>query len=111
MERMMEMQYDLFRLGIFPSALLEDDNNESNDEDEKEKFIIPSPYKIPRSDIFEESLPAFHLGFIYDDQDGNKDYIPNPFGADAFRYRGEITAPKEWYFRQTCLKEYFKSTG
>jgi hypothetical protein len=109
MVRMMEMQDDLFHLGIMQ---FEDDDDQSGmDEDEDEDFILAGPYRVPLKDVCEEARPVFHSGQIREDKDGKKKYQPYCLLPDRFApYRGEMKAPKEWYFRQAELLEYLTET-
>jgi hypothetical protein len=60
MGRMMDMQDDLFHLGILPPK---DDDEEEIDEDE-EYLVSDGPYRIPLKalDLYDELKPAFYSG-------------------------------------------------
>lgn len=62
MERMMDMQDELFQLGVLPA---DDEDGEGEDSDEDEYFLVAGPYRIPIKDMYDETQPAFDSG-MYD---------------------------------------------
>ncbi|ORY00013.1 hypothetical protein BCR34DRAFT_494944 [Clohesyomyces aquaticus] len=91
MERMMDMQDELFTLGILPPK--DDDEEGEEEEEELEAGIISGTYRRPFKDTYEDNLPAFTSGMLLPGQ--------------VRRYRSLPKAPEVWRFRQTTLFEYF----
>lgn len=87
MERMMEMQDELFERGILP---LKDDDE---DEEDDETNVGPYGGGPPIEDNYEENRKAFYSGMLLPGQ--------------VRRYRGIISAPADWFFRQTKITEFF----
>jgi hypothetical protein len=112
MVRIMEMQDDLFHLGILQSE--DEDTDDMDLDDYEEDFMYAGPYKVPLKDVDEEARPAFHSGIVLElgrhGRGGVKKYVPYcllPVGYAPFR--GVMEAPKEWFFRQRKLPEWFRS--
>ncbi|KAF2176666.1 hypothetical protein K469DRAFT_755519 [Zopfia rhizophila CBS 207.26] len=103
MERMMDMQSELYELGILPPR--------DNDEDEDEDDVNVGPYSLPPEDDYEEKKPAFESGLYYNQSgcfcvacSNTCSFLPGQFR----RYRSVLKAPAVWYFRQTKITEFFK---
>lgn len=82
MERMMDMQWDLFVLGILPPV----------DDDDDELEVDPN--HVPFEDESEEIRKGFHAA--------------QPEWGRVQRYRGLRWAPRVWRFRQSLITEYFR---
>ncbi|KAF2845099.1 hypothetical protein T440DRAFT_283785 [Plenodomus tracheiphilus IPT5] len=87
--RMMDMQADLFELGILPPK---DDTDE--EEKEEENVAVGGGGGGPPEDTYEEDLPAFTLGVRLPPRK------KHPF-------RTEISAPAVWSFEQTKITNFY----
>ncbi|CAO2648733.1 Nn.00g096820.m01.CDS01 [Neocucurbitaria sp. VM-36] len=89
MERMMDMQHELFELGILPPKDYEDEE----EGDEYEENAGPYGGGGPIEDDYEEQRKAFDSGLLLPGQ--------------VRRYRGEVLAPPVWFFEQRKITDFF----
>ncbi|KAH7391718.1 hypothetical protein BKA66DRAFT_439518 [Pyrenochaeta sp. MPI-SDFR-AT-0127] len=85
MERMMNLQHELFELGILPPK--------DDDEEVDEANVGPYGGGPPIEDDYEENRKAFTAGMLLPGQ--------------VRRYRGVVAAPAVWFFHQTKITDYF----
>ncbi|KAF1845568.1 uncharacterized protein K460DRAFT_405822 [Cucurbitaria berberidis CBS 394.84] len=90
MERMMDMQHELFELGVLPPK----DDDEEPEEGNEEANVGPYGGGPPIEDDYEENRKAFDSGMLLPGQ--------------VRRYYGEVTAPSVWFFQQTKVTDYFE---
>ncbi|KAJ4370768.1 hypothetical protein N0V83_005290 [Neocucurbitaria cava] len=92
MEHMMDMQHELFEMGILPPK--DDDDLEDDDEETN-----PGPYGGggPMEDDYEEHRKAFDSGML----------LP----GEVRRYRGEVIPPAVWFFEQTKITDFYEVTN
>lgn len=63
MERMMDLQDDLFHLGVLPPTDDDDDDDKDMESDHDDNYLsVGGPYRIPIDDDYEDTLPAFYSG-------------------------------------------------
>lgn len=102
----MDMQDDLFQLGLWPM--------DESEEDEDEEYLMKSgPYRILARDVFEDLRPAFSSGLLYGGLDCPCKTCTAERGSmvsgQDHHYLGEMEAPEVWYYRQTKVTEFFKT--
>lgn len=84
MQRMMEMQHELFELGVLPVR---------DEEDHKEEEVGPYGGGPPVEDTYEKDRLAFTAGML----------LP----GESRRYKSEIVAPRVWAYEQTLMTRFF----
>ncbi|KAF2876814.1 hypothetical protein BDV95DRAFT_483284 [Massariosphaeria phaeospora] len=87
--RMMNLQADLFELGLLPPTD-DDDDVEEVEADANGGLHMTGFFE---EDDYEENRLAFSSGFLLPGQ--------------SRHYRGEVRAPKEWSFKQLRITDYF----
>ncbi|KAF1941887.1 hypothetical protein EJ02DRAFT_187820 [Clathrospora elynae] len=84
-ERMMELQADLFELGLLPGG--------DDDEEDDGRGVGPLGGGSPMADTYEENRPAFTAPML----------LP----GEARAWRSPRVAPVVWSFEQTTILQYF----